>query len=69
MIRGLEHFLCEDRQRGVGFFSLEKKQLHVEPIACQHLWGTYRIDVRVSNRECSDRMRGNSFKLKEGRFR
>lgn len=71
VIRGLGHFLYEDKQRDVGGFSLEKNRLQVEPIAaCQHLWGSMRLEGEgLFIRECSDRMKSNSFKLKEGRFR
>ena len=39
-------------------------------MAFQYLKGAYRKDEEGhSIRECSDRMRGNGFKLKKGRFR
>ena len=71
MIRGLEHLSCEERLRKLGLFSLEKGRLWGELIvAFQHLKGAYKKDGEgLFIRECSDRMRGNSFNLKEGRFR
>ncbi|PKU47482.1 rna-directed dna polymerase from mobile element jockey-like [Limosa lapponica baueri] len=71
MIRGLEQLSYDDRLRELGLFSLEKRRLWGDLIeAFQYLKGAYRragegLFVRV----CSNRMRGNSFKLKEGRFR
>ena len=52
-------------------FSLEKRRLWEDLIAAfQYLKGAYRKDGEGPFiRECSDRMRGNGFKLKEGRFR
>jgi len=62
MIRGLEHFPCEDKLIELGLFSLEKRRLLREPYSglpvpersLQKSWGG------------SDRTRGNSSELEEG---
>ncbi|KAK4825565.1 hypothetical protein QYF61_000153 [Mycteria americana] len=71
MIRGLEHLSYEDRLRELGLFSLEKKRLRGDLIAAfQCSKGAYKkAGEGLFTRACSDRARGNGFKLKEGRFR
>ena len=71
MIRGLEHLPYEDKLMELGLFSLRKRRLWGDLIAAfQYLKGAYRKDGEgLFIRECSDRMSGNGFKLKEGRFR
>ncbi|KAK4816979.1 hypothetical protein QYF61_025899 [Mycteria americana] len=70
MMRGLEDLSYEGRLRGLGLFSLEKRRLWGDLIVAFHyLKGAYKKDAeRLFTRACRDRTRGNSFKLKEGRF-
>ncbi|GAB0182400.1 mitochondrial enolase superfamily member 1 [Grus japonensis] len=72
LMGGMEHLSCEDRLRELGLFSLEERRLQGDLIAAyQYLKGAYRKDGGGVwfMRECSDRTRGNGFKLKKGRFR
>ena len=71
MIKGLEHLSCEDRLRGLGLFSLEKRRLQGDSVAAfQYLEGAYRKDGdNLFSKACCDRTRSSGFKLREGRFR
>jgi len=70
VIRGVEHLSCEGRLRELGLFSLEKRRLWGDLIvAFQYLKGAYKKEGdRIFSRACSNRTRGDGFKLKEGRF-
>jgi len=71
MSRGFEYLSYEDRLRELRLFSLEKRRLRGDLLAAfQYLKGVYKKDGEgLFRRACIDRTRGNSFKLKEGRFR
>lgn len=69
MIRRLECLSCEEKLRDLGLLVLEKV---LGRLYCQLSVpeGSYRKDRdKFFNRACSNRTRGNGFKLKEDRFR
>uniref|UniRef100_A0A8B9FU09 Reverse transcriptase domain-containing protein n=1 Tax=Amazona collaria TaxID=241587 RepID=A0A8B9FU09_9PSIT len=70
-IRGLEHLLYGYRLRKLGLLSLEKRRLCGDLIAAfQYLKRGYRdAGEGLFIRDCSERTRGNGFKLKQGKFR
>jgi len=70
MIRGLEHLSYENSLRELGLFSLEKGRLWGDLIAAfQYMKKSKKAGEGLFTRACSERTRGNGFKLKEGRFR
>ena len=71
MIKGLEHLPYEDRLRGLGLFSLQKRRLRGELTAAfQDLKGAYKQEGnQLFERVDNSSRRGNGFKLKDGRLR
>ncbi|KAJ7396271.1 hypothetical protein BTVI_146803 [Pitangus sulphuratus] len=67
MIGGMEHLSYEKRLKELGLFRLKKRRLWVDLImALQYLKGACKKNgERRFTRACSDRTRGNGFKLKE----
>lgn len=60
-----------ERLRVLGLFCLRKSRFWGNVIAPpQYVKGAYRKDrERLFTEACSDRTRGNAFKLKEGKFK
>jgi len=67
----MEHLSYKDRLRELGLFSPEKKRLRGDLVlAFQYLKWAYMQDRdSIFSRACCNRIRSNSFKLKEGSFR
>jgi len=70
-VRRLEHLSYEESLREFRLFSLQKRRVQGGLIvAFQYLKEPYKKDrERLFARVCSDRTRGNGFKVKKGRFR
>ena len=71
MIKGVEHLSYKGKLKEMGLFSLEKRRLQGDLTAAfLYLTGSYRKERdRLFSCVCSNRTRGNAFKLKEGSFR
>ena len=69
-IKGLENLSYKGRLRELGLFSLEKRRLQGGIIMTfQHLKGYHKQEINQLFKQVDYRTRGDSFKLKEGRFR
>ncbi|KAK4826356.1 hypothetical protein QYF61_007950 [Mycteria americana] len=66
----MEHLAYEERLRQLGLFSLGERRLQGDLIAAfQYIKGAHKKDgERLFTKACSDRTRGNGFKLEKGRF-